>query len=116
MLNLKSLELPPELLATAKPAKTERLKKRENIFIRTPFIWWEKLSGYQGQTLAVALYIIHLDWKAQGRPVKLANGALDSYGIGRRTKWRALTELERLGLISVERRVGKSPIIRILQA
>ena len=116
MLNLKSLELPPELLATAKPAKTKRLKKRENIFIRAPFIWWEKLSRYQGQIMAVALYMIHLDWKAQGRPVKLANGALDLYGIGRRTKWRALAELERLGLISVERRVGKSPIIRILQA
>jgi hypothetical protein len=113
-LDLKSLELPPELVAKGKQASPTNLRKRDT-FIRTPFSWWEKLSGCRGQTLAVALYIIHLDWKSQGRrPVTLANGALDSYGISRRTKWRALKELERLGLISVERRVRKSPIIRVL--
>ena len=112
MFDLKSLELSPEILTSATPAK--KLKKKRETFIRTPFSWWEKLSEHQGQTLAVALYIIHLDWKAQGRPVKLTNGALNSYGISRRAKWRALAELERLDLISIERRPRKSPIIRIL--
>jgi hypothetical protein len=117
MLDLKSLELPPDLVANGKQPGTPTKRKKRETFIRTPFSWWEKLSGCHGQTLAVALFIIHLDWKSRGcRPVKLANGALDSYGISRRTKWRALKELESLGLITVERRVGKSPIIQILQA
>jgi hypothetical protein len=116
-LDLKSLELAPVLVAKGKQPGTATKPKKREIFIRTPFSWWEKLSGCHGQILAVALFIIHLEWKSQGRrPVKLANGALDAYGISRRTKWRALNELERLGLISVERRVRKSPIIRILQA
>jgi hypothetical protein len=114
MLDLKSLELAPELLATVNPVEKKLQKKRE-IFIRTPFSWWEKLSGYHGQTLAVALFIIHLNWKSKGQPFKLANGMLESHGISRRTKGRALVELERLGLISVERRAKKSPTIRILQ-
>jgi hypothetical protein len=60
MFDLKSLELSPEILASVKPVK--KLRKKRETFIRTPFSWWEKLSGYQGQTLAVALYIIHARW------------------------------------------------------
>jgi hypothetical protein len=42
------------------------------------------------------------------------NGVLKEKGISRWSKWRALNELERLGLITVERRKRKSPIIRLI--
>jgi hypothetical protein len=51
--------------------------------------------------------------KGQGAPVKLANGMLALDGISRRTKRRALLQLERHGLISIERRPKKSPIVHL---
>jgi hypothetical protein len=110
MLDLKSFELSPAFLATAKPAK---LKRQRQHFVCVPWSWVEKLSGARGQTLRVAIILLYLHWKAKGRPVKLANGMLQSDGISRRAKWRALLELEGLGLISIERRPKKSPIIEI---
>jgi len=57
--------------------------------------------------------VLHLHWKHHGEPFKLANGMLDYDGVSRYSKWRALNELERRGLISVERRQRKSPIIHV---
>jgi hypothetical protein len=93
------------------PAK---LSKRRKHFIMLPFTWLERLSGAAGQTYALALHLLYRDWKTNGAPIKLANGMLKIDGIGRTTKHRALVDLERRGLISVERRPGKSPTIRLL--
>jgi len=46
--------------------------------------------------------------------VKFPNGMLGIDGVSRRSKWRALNDLERRGLITVERRPGRSPIVRLL--
>jgi len=67
-----------------------------------------------GQTYRVALCLLHLNWKAGGKPVKFPNGMLGIDGVSRRSKWRALNDLERRGLITVERRPGRSPIVRLL--
>jgi uncharacterized membrane protein len=55
-----------------------------------------------------------MGWKNRGAPIKLTNGMLRIEGISRRSKWRALNGLERRGLIAVERRLRRSPIIRLL--
>jgi hypothetical protein len=112
-LNLKSLELPPELLASAKLVEPSKPKKRRQHFVRVPWMWMEKLIGCRGQTLRVAFVVLYLDWKAKGQPVKLANGMPQMAGVSRRAKWRALADLEKLGLISVERRARKSPIVQV---
>jgi hypothetical protein len=93
------------------PAK---FSKRRKHFIMLPFTWLESLSGASGQVYAMALHLLYRDWKSSGMPIKLGNGMLQIDGIGRRTKWRALAELERRGLIAVERRRRKSPMIRLL--
>ena len=72
-LDLKSLELPPELVAKGKKASATKPKKRRQHFVRVPWMWIEKLIGCRGQTLRVAFVVLYLDWKAKGRPVKLAN-------------------------------------------
>lgn len=79
-----------------------------------PFAWLERLAGAGGQVYAVALHLLYRDWKSNGMPIKLANGMLKIDGIGRTTKHRALADLERRGLIAVDRRRRKSPTIRLL--
>jgi hypothetical protein len=113
MLDPKLFELPPDILAVARVSPT-KLKERSERFVMVPWEWMDKLVGCRGQTLRVAFVILYLSWRARGGPIKLANGMLLMDGVSRRAKWRALDHLEEVGLISVERRVRKSPIVAVL--
>jgi hypothetical protein len=74
----------------------------------------ERLDGASGQTYRLALCLLYRHWKDRGQPIKLANGMLQIDGIPRRTKWRALRDLERRELIAIECRDRRSPIIQLL--
>ena len=91
----------------------ERKAKRVEQFLKVPVPWLEHLEGASGKTYALALVLLWRSWKAHGRPFPLANGLLKIEGVSRRTKWRALVELESRGLISIERRHQKSPLVAI---
>jgi hypothetical protein len=54
-----------------------------------------------------------VDQPPRGGPIKLPNGFLEMIGVGRGAKWRALNKLESVGIISIERRGRKSPIVTI---
>ena len=108
--DIENLRLSPDQLRTVTPKKI--LKRREH-FIRVPFSWLERLNGASGKAHALALHLLYLHWKAKGAAFKLTNGMLEIDGIGRTSKWRALLELEGRGLISVERRSRKSPMITV---
>ena len=78
--------------------------------------WRERLTGATGNTILVALDLLYLAWKGgKGAPVKLANGMLRHDRVSRHSKWRALNELERRGLITVERRPKRSPLVHVLR-
>jgi len=81
--------------------------------VKMPWTWVERLANVSGKTWLLAAFLQYRHWQGKGGPIKLANGMLQIDGISRRTKWRALGELERLGLIAVERRNSRSPIIRL---
>ena len=79
-----------------------------------PWIWIEKLKSKPWYVYHVALFLLYLHWQRGDRgPIKLASGVLVMDGVSRNSKRRALRELESLGLITVERRLRKSPIITI---
>jgi hypothetical protein len=107
--DLKNLLLPESVIKS--PRTPAKILKRRGHFIRVPFGWLERLNGASGQTYALALHLLYLHWKGHGAPVKLANGMLKIDGISRWSKYRALEDLERRGLITVERHPRKSPII-----
>ena len=62
----------------------------------------------------IALLLLHLNWKSGGRPVIVSAAAAKASGVGPRQKVSAVLELERLGIIRVERRPKKSSLITIL--
>ena len=113
--DLKRLRIDPATFSTSYvPAK---IRKRREQFIKVPMWWIEKLGETPlatGATHQVACHLLHLHWKNHGKPFKLPNGMLQYDGISRQSKWRALPDLERRGLIRVERRLKKSPIIHLL--
>jgi hypothetical protein len=103
----------PQLKAAYVPA---RIRKRRERFIQVPIRWMERLGKAplaSGAVHQVALHLLYLNWKHGGKPFKLPNGELHYDGVNRQAKWRALAILERRGLITVERRRKKSPIIEV---
>ena len=89
----------------------ERLKRRAQQFVKLPWTWISLLGRFTGPTWITAAHVLHLDWENKGQPFKLPNGLLKIDGVSPQSKRRALRELARLGLISVEWRPRKSPIV-----
>ena len=104
------------------PSTPAKIQKRREHFVRMPYGWIERLMEPRGKprirasgrTYHVALHLLYLDWKGNGEPIKLANGMLEYDGVSRQSKWRALADLELRGLIKIERRPSRSPIITLL--
>ena len=110
----KNIGLGPELLSSEVWAVTPaKIKRRREHFAMLPMTWYERLKGADGQTYRVAWFLLYLHWKNNGGPIKLANGMLAMDGVPPQSKRRALRDLERRGLITVEWRPRKSPIVRL---
>jgi hypothetical protein len=92
----------------------EKVRKRREQFVRVPWTWIEQLAKARYiATYRLALHLLYRHWKSGGQPFTLSNGAVAEEGVTRRTKWRALCELEQLGLVTIERRKRKSPRITV---
>jgi DNA-binding MarR family transcriptional regulator len=114
----KALALKPEHLETGRLAKTgiaaAKKEKRKREFAQITREQIERLAQVRSAaTLKVFLFLLLIDWKDRGKPILVANGQLEQLGVSRYAKRRALSELERLGLIKVCKRLRKSPKIVI---
>jgi hypothetical protein len=98
------------------PAIKPRPKKWRRQFVRVPWTWIEHLSkAKRTTTWRLAMVLLYEHWRTGGHPIALSNVGLESESLKRRSKWNALAELEKLGLIQVERRHRRSPRLRLLQ-
>ena len=117
VIDLGEWRLTPELQEKIAQAKREKGPTKPRIRIKTdgffvilrPRSW--ALQFEAASTWNVALCIIFLHWKNEGRPFPLTNVALQEFGVSKRQKGRALRELERRELIKVEFRHNRNPII-----
>jgi hypothetical protein len=88
-------------------------KKR---FVKVP-LWWAEAAAKAttgGATALVLIYLLHASWKARSTTFPLPNGYLARCGASRKIKYRVLRELEAAGLIVVERRVRKTPLVTLV--
>jgi hypothetical protein len=112
--DLKQHRLTPEMLAKLAVVPS-RIKRKRQHFIQVPWDWVERLATARYiATYRVALHILYRHWKDRGLPFTLSNGAMAIEGVSRWQKWRALQELEQLGLITIERNKRKSPKIVVV--
>ena len=72
---------------------------------------WELrlLEAKRISTYRLAHEILYLHWYGKGKPVTVSGEVARAVKISARSKWEALTELERLGLIEVDRKPRRSP-------
>lgn len=79
-----------------------------------PYIWLTKAGILPGKALHVAI-ALWFQAGIIGKPtVKLSPKIMQELGVERRTGYRALKSLENAGLVSVERHVGRTPIVTLL--
>lgn len=61
----------------------------------------------------VWLWLLHQAWKTGKKTIIVPNGALAEYGVSRKVKYSALRQLEEAGLIIVEWRSRKTPVVTL---
>jgi hypothetical protein len=112
--DLKQHALSPEMILERR-IEPPKMRRRRQQFVKVPWTWVERLAkARHASTLQVAHCVLYLHWHGGSDQFPLANGMLPEHGIDRWRKWRGLRELEELGLIAVERRGRKSPLITII--
>jgi hypothetical protein len=96
------------------PAPRRCGKARKETFVKVPLWWFEQATrATKTQQAFVAVWLLHLRWKAGNTTFPLPNGRLVERGAGRKAKARALASLEAAGLITVERRPWKTPTVTL---
>ena len=87
-------------------------KRRRKRFVIFPQLWIERLASARHiATYRVALRVLQRNGQTRGKTFPVPNNI---EGVGRWAKSAALSELEQLGLICLERRERKSPIVTVL--
>ena len=87
----------------------------QRMFTRVPRAWELRLlQAKRISTYRLALELLYLNWKDSGKPIVVSSKVARAAKISARSKWEALAELERLGLIEVDRRPRKSPRVLLL--
>ena len=76
--------------------------------------WLTKAGRLPGKSLHLAVVLVFLANAANTRQVELSNLASQQFGLDRNAKYRALCWLEEAGLVRVERKIGRSPAVTIL--
>jgi hypothetical protein len=89
--------------------------KKAETFVKVPLWWIEKAAqAISAPSALVCIYLLHTAWKAKSATFLLPNGRLRKAGVSRKVKSRVLRDLETAGLIRVERRPRKSPLVTLV--
>lgn len=115
--SLDNWRITEPLPAPASDPAVAKPRRREREFVMVSREQSERLDKVVNfGTERVFRHLLFLTWRAPGKSVPLGNAALAQKGIERHVKKRACLELEALGLIRVEWRSKKSPIVTVLRA
>jgi hypothetical protein len=106
-------DLVPQVVLRSTPPP---LAKRTGKHVQVPLWMSDALTraGAPGSAWAVLHFLLFESWKTESVKIEFANGFAKTLGISHDSKIRGLRELERLGLVSVEWRDRKSPVVRIV--
>ena len=102
----------PKRSAEQKPARPKTGER----FLKgpIPLPWLETAARLPGKSIHTGVALWYAAGLMRSRSVPLSNIAGLRFGLDRNAKYRALQWLERAGLIAVERKLGRAPIVTIL--
>jgi hypothetical protein len=91
------------------PVKGERFLKGP-----VPLAWLEAAARLPGKSLHAGIALWYAAGVARSAAVPLSNLSGVRFGLDRNAKYRALAWLEEAGLITVERKLGRAPVVTLL--
>ena len=94
--------------------KARRAFKSVRLYLDIGGDWLASAARLPGKSLHLAIGLQLIASSQIGREVVLSNLALQRFGLDRNAKYRALAWLEEARLVSVERKLGRSPTVTIL--
>ena len=113
----ENLRIDPSLVGVAKPAKPKR-RRVHGLFLRgpVPLAWLNAAGRLRGKApLLLGLKLWHLCGRNYNKlTFSISNVAAEQAGISRYAKYRALSELEKAGLIEVHRSGKRSVSVTLL--
>ena len=77
--------------------------------------WLSTAARLPGKSLHVAIALGIMSSLQRSDVISLSNNTIRRFGLDRNAKYRGLAWLEEAGLISVRRKLGRAPIVIILQ-
>jgi len=80
-----------------------------------PLAWLEAAARLPGKSLHAGVALWYAAGLSRSSAVRLSNIAGEAFGLDRNAKYRALVWLEGAGLVKVERKLGRAPIVTILR-
>lgn len=80
-----------------------------------PLAWLELAARLPGRSLHAGLALWYAAGLTRSATVPLSNISGVRFGLDRNAKYRALEWLEGAGLVKVERKLGRAPVVTILQ-
>jgi hypothetical protein len=102
-------------LAELEAAAPVKRKNRKGAFVKVPLWWIEQVTrATKSPQVFAAIWLLHLSWRAKSTTFTLSNARLAKHGVDRQAKRRALANLEKAGLITVERRNRKPPRVTLV--
>jgi hypothetical protein len=124
--DIEKLKLAPELVVEIDEARARKqdsdapAKVKGITFVKFPKIWWEALAKARagGSAYRLALWLLYEAVKSKpfrtGPPIiRLSNAGAERWGVGRRGKAIALDTIRKAGLVAVEERPKKSPLVTV---
>jgi hypothetical protein len=109
----------PDLYITDGPiisSTPPRVAKRKAQFVRLPLVAVDIMAKTsKDKLMPIYCHVLYESWRTGGGPVTLANGFLEQQlGISPDAKIHALHRLKEAGLVSVDFRKNKNPIVTVL--
>ena len=80
-----------------------------------PLPWLEIAARLPGKSIHAGIALWYVAGLTRSRLVPLSNIAGLRFGLDRNAKYRALQWLEGAGLVAVERKLGRAPLVTILE-
>jgi hypothetical protein len=103
----------------AEPKRRYRRRKHPDLFVKVPVWWLERVATLDttstSKTLLVGVWLFYLSLKNnRRRTFSVSNVGAKIFGISPRAKRKALHQLKAAGLILVERRPRRNPIVTLI--
>lgn len=78
-----------------------------------PFGWLSTAARLPGKSLHVAVALWFISGLQKSRVIELSNVAGARFGLDRNSKYRGLAWLEKAGLITITRKLGRAPVVTL---